>query len=288
VKIYQLKPTTPTRIQMMAYIFVTDEGEIAIMDGGNWGDGPHLYRVLQALSGGKKPQIKAWLSTHAHSDHVDAFRWLMEHHAGDIRVERVYYHFPRQDYLDRYDPENAHTCREMMKTLEKLGEDTCVQVQAGQRIALGSGWFTVLQVPDEVPTVNVINNASVVYRMSWDHYSVLFLGDLGKEGGERLLQCYKDKLESTVVQMAHHGQNGVGREVYAAVRPKLCFWPTPEWLWNNDPGSGYNTGTWKTLEVRGWMKQLGDPPAIIEKDGDWMLELTPQGMDGQKVCFTDE
>ena len=28
------------------------------------------------------------------------------------------------------------------------------------------------------------------------------------------------------------------------------MWNAPEWLWDNDGGSGYNTGNYKTLEVR--------------------------------------
>jgi hypothetical protein len=60
------------------------------------------------------------------------------------------------------------------------------------------------------------------------------------------------------VQMAHHGQAGVSREFYAAVQPRFAFWPTPLWLWDNNFGlRGPNTGTWKTLTVREWMKELG-------------------------------
>lgn len=34
-------------------------------------------------------------------------------------------------------------------------------------------------------------------------------------------------LKCDIVQVAHHGQNGVGYEVYKALRPSVALWPTP-------------------------------------------------------------
>jgi hypothetical protein len=95
-------------------------------------------------------------------------------------------------------------------------------------------------------------------KVSDTHKSVLFTGDLGVEGGKKLLDSpYGKLLKADYVQMAHHGQNGVDESFYRAVQPKYCLWPTPEWLWNNDGGSGPNSGPWKTMEVREWMDMLG-------------------------------
>ena len=64
-------------------------------------------------------------------------------------------------------------------------------------------------------------------------------------------------IKADYVQMAHHGQNGVGREVYEAIMPSACFWCTPTWLWDNMGENGYDTGRFKTVIVRGWMSELG-------------------------------
>ena len=103
---------------------------------------------------------------------------------------------------------------------------------------------------------------------------LLFLGDLGVEGGNRLLNEYRNnpgELRADIVQMAHHGQSGVDRNVYEAVRPTICLWCAPAWLWNNDNGGGVNSGNWKTLEVRNWMRQLGAKTHVVAKDGDQVL-----------------
>jgi len=71
--------------------------------------------------------------------------------------------------------------------------------------------------------------------------------------------------------MAQHGEQGVDRKVYEAIRPTACLWCCPEWLWNNDNGGGMNSGKWKTLEVRGWMRQIGAKAHFVQKDGDQVI-----------------
>ena len=56
-------------------------------------------------------------------------------------------------------------------------------------------------------------------------------------------------------------------------KPKICLWPTPEWIWNNDNGEGENTGPWKTFETRKWIEDLGVKQNIIEKDGDITITI---------------
>ena len=103
--------------------------------------------------------------------------------------------------------------------------------------------------------------------------TVMFLGDLGWDAGAKLLSMHGEKLKSDIVQMAHHGQNGVERDVYEAIAPSACIWCTPLWLWNNDAGKGYNTHVFKTIIVRGWMDELGVKEHYVAKDGDQTILL---------------
>ena len=103
---------------------------------------------------------------------------------------------------------------------------------------------------------------------------ILFLGDMGVQAGNQLVADYANNpgaLRADIVQMAHHGQQGVGRNVYEMVKPEICLWPTPLWLWENNNGGGLNSGNWRTLEVRGWMRQLGVKTHVVAKDGDQVL-----------------
>ena len=114
---------------------------------------------------------------------------------------------------------------------------------------------------------NVVNNISMIFRLTVENQTVLFLGDSGVEQGNELLKMHGDNLKSDMVQMSHHGQNGVSKEVYEAINPSACLWPTPKWLYENDSGGGYNSGPWKTLEVREWMEELGVKHHYVDMDG---------------------
>ncbi len=121
---------------------------------------------------------------------------------------------------------------------------------------------------------NAINNSSVAYRLEMGGKRILFLGDMGVQAGNSLLNEYRDNLEelrADAVQMAHHGQGGVDRKVYEAIKATVCLWCCPAWLWNNDNGGGTNSGDWKTLEVRSWMRQLGAKTHVVAKDGDQVM-----------------
>ena len=58
------------------------------------------------------------------------------------------------------------------------------------------------------------------------------------------------------------------------IRPKLCLWPTPDWLWENDASvfQGPNPGPWKTLETRSWMEHLGYKWHAVMKDGEYVVK----------------
>lgn len=94
-----------------------------------------------------------------------------------------------------------------------------------------------------------------------------------KKCGDKLLNTQKDKLKFSIVQVAHHGQSGAKESLYKEINPRICLWPTPEWLWNNDSGGGKGSGPWTTLETRQWMENLGVKIHVIEKDGDTTIKV---------------
>ena len=92
----------------------------------------------------------------------------------------------------------------------------------------------------------------MVYRVEVDGKSILILGDLGATSGRLLLETVDHELiKADYCQMAHHGQNGVQRDVYEVIRPTYCLWPTPSWLWHNMGDGGYDTGIFNTVVTRG-------------------------------------
>jgi hypothetical protein len=112
------------------------------------------------------------------------------------------------------------------------------------------------------------NDQSMVIRVWDDHKSVVFLGDLGPEGGRKLMNSeYMKDVDCDYLQMAHHGQAGCDKEFYQRASFRACLWPTPTWVYNNDLGQGFNTGHLKTIEVREWMKEKGIAEHYVSCEG---------------------
>lgn len=58
------------------------------------------------------------------------------------------------------------------------------------------------------------NDASMVYRMLVNGVTILFTGDLQVDGGNHVLETVaKEDLKADIVQMAHHGQHAVTKDL---------------------------------------------------------------------------
>ena len=149
-----------------------------------------------------------------------------------------------------------------------------VTVRKDDVFDFGDVKITVLREPCCEITEDFHNNSSIVLKLETENTDVIFLGDLGVEGGNHLLKTVSaDRLKSHYCQMAHHGQDAVEKDVYDVIRPECCLWCTPTWLWDNIGDGGYNTGIYQTVIVRGWMDELGVKKHYVMKDGPFIIEL---------------
>ncbi len=269
--IHQLAEQGP-KIQMMSFVIQAREDCLIVIDGGNETDAEYLLEYLRTL-GGAKPVIAAWFLTHAHADHIDAFMKIMNENPDSVEILGLYCSFPPAEYIEQYEAHEAHTVREFGALMPSLGIPVTV-MREGDDYVFDQVSFKVLYTFDPSYTFNAINNSGTVLRMESGGQSVLFLADIGIEAGNKLLRMYSaEELKSDFVQMAHHGQSGVTREVYKAAAPSACLWCTPQWLWDNNAGKGYDTHTWQTIIVQGWMNELGVRHHFVTKDGTHAIVL---------------
>ena len=259
--------------QTMSFVITTRNGRIIVIDGGRREDAQHLLDYLRVVSGSEKPHVDAWFLTHAHDDHIDAFVEIMENRADECSVGAVYYCFPSVQYFEKYEASSAPTLRAFYALLPRLGTKAQT-VSTGDVYRVGDACFEVLQTYDDTVTEDIVNNSTTVLRLVQHGKTVLFLGDAGAMAGARLLARYGEGLKSDVCQMAHHGQDGVDRDVYEAIRPETALWCAPLWLWDNDfEGSGFDRSIFLTVRVREWMAEIGTSHHLVTKDGDSVLEL---------------
>ncbi len=248
--LWQLPNQTPT--QIMSYVIRTSGGAVIAIDGGMPGDAAYLRGFIAALGN----RADAWIITHAHRDHFGALEVILPE-PRDLRIGPIYSSMPDDAWMEAHgNREEQRDFRGFVDALDKAHR-TVTELALGQELDFDGTRFEVLGIKNLELTANAVNESSIVLRVSDEAKSVLFTGDLGVQGGEKVMAGpYADRLHVDYLQMAHHGQNGCDEAFYRYVNPRYCLWPTPDWLWHNDNGGGEGSGPWRTLEVRAWMEKL--------------------------------
>lgn len=256
-----------TKGQMMSFLLKTKSGKLIVVDGGRWDDGDYLMEQIRKDGG----HVSAWFLTHAHTDHVGALLKLLTNEADGedtgITIDHIYYNFASAEWYQKHELGDLGTAMSILQQLSALPAGVCQTVKRGDEIKVDDVMIQVMNDRYEPEKVGERdgNDASVAYRMVVNGKSILFLGDLQKKGGAHLLQQAGGGLKSDMVQMAHHGQNGVEENVYEAIQPSVCLWPTPQWLWDNEGGS------YTTPETKAWVKKLNVSRNYCMKDGDQVI-----------------
>ena len=250
-----------------SYVFLTDKGKVIVMDGGTHNEELYLRGFLAALGN----EVEAWFVSHPHEDHVGAFLKILKNPNG-IKIHNVYYsEYPES--LIQCEAPCAEGVHDFYNTLKASGINLVNMTEPGLTLKIDGLNLKVLAVTNPEITTNPYNNSSSVFRV-WDkNKSIVFLGDLGVEAGDKLMKSpYHTELDCNYMQMAHHGQQGVSKEFYDAVKFDACLWSTPTWVWNNDIGQGFNTHILKTVDTRNWMKEKGIKKHYVSNEGLTKIE----------------
>lgn len=259
-----------TGAQNLSIVIKSPHGKLIIVDGG-WEADAEKMSSLILQQGGK---VDAWLITHPHEDHVGALCAILNDTARKIKIDKIYCSLATPDWYRQVSPTGAGIADQLLSAFTKLPVGTVTNnIGRGTEINIDDVNIRVLNNRG-VYTYNGVNNSSLVYKIRVSGQSILILGDLAYDGGKDLIKtCTASELKSDIVQMAHHGQQGVDQDAYALIAPTTCLWPTPAWLWNNDNGGGIGSGPWGTLTTRAWMDALGVKDNRSLKDGDVHMYL---------------
>lgn len=254
-------PNTSSR-QMMGYAIKTKGGKIIIIDGGTKEDAPQLEKYISENNN----KVDYWFITHPHIDHTGAFEIISQN--SNINIEKIYMSVNSKEWYLQNEPTRAEDIDNFFPIIEQENiKQKIVEPQVNNIIKIDNVTAKILGTKNPEITTNAINNSSMVIQFKINQKKILFLGDTGAESSEKLIKNQGKNLKSDIVQMAHHGQNGATEELYKIVKPEICLWPTPDWLWNNSINGVEDTGPWKTKETRAWMEKLHVKYNYVEKDG---------------------
>lgn len=261
VELYQYEPNSKHQTMMNGYLLVTPDDKLIVQDGGYIGDGAELLKLINQYN----YKVDGWFLSHYHVDHVTALTEILNN--GDIVIENLYYNFSA-NWPNLDGDKGCITALENALNAHPEKVKNIITTKKGDVYTFGE-YLTikVLNDPDYMTQINSGNNTTVVFKAETPGEDILFLGDLGESGDTYLQDPYfvREMRSCAVVQMAHHGQNGVSDRFYEVMDEiKICLYPAPQWLYDVIEGAhngiGVNalgSGPWNTLHTRHLMRTLG-------------------------------
>lgn len=220
---YQLQETSRF---MMSFVIITKNDNAIVIDGGKKEDIP----LLKEHIGGR--HISAWILTHAHDDHISGLISEVEkNNLADFDVEKIYYNFPPYKLIENRDvPDYENYKSDIMDCLPAFNkilpliQDKTQIVTQGESLQIDEVKIDFIFSWHDGIYNNLMNDSSLVFKLSTPNKSVIFLGDIGPDAGDVLLFESKHLLKADMVQVAHHGGLCCGMEVYSAIAPEACLW----------------------------------------------------------------
>jgi beta-lactamase superfamily II metal-dependent hydrolase len=195
-------------------LVVSPTGKTVLIDTGNPGNEQTVLSALLNHAGGKK--IDLFIASHPHADHIGA--------AADVirgsTVARV---------LDSGFPHSTKTYENYLLAIKDSGAQF-IQAVPGQTFDIGGGAVITLLAPikpyfkqsDLREGATEPNANSVVVRLDYKNFSMLFTGDAEAETEARMI-ANSANLKAKVLKVGHHGSRYATSDAFLqAVHPEAA------------------------------------------------------------------
>lgn len=102
-------------------------------------------------------------------------------------------------------------------------------LEAGQRVNIEKNLYFDVLWPNSDKTISeeALNNNSLVCKMNYQNFSMLFTGDIEEIAEQEILKLYQNNLEllnATVLKVAHHGsKTSSSIDFLNAIKPRVAF-----------------------------------------------------------------
>jgi competence protein ComEC len=177
------------------------------------GDPDHRDTLVKDLKDRNIKEIDTIIITHPHGDHLGGMAALFK----TFTIHQIY---------DNGQASNTAMYRNYLKNIKAKHIQYQV-LKKGDVITLGDDIsFTVL-APSEpyfpggtdknMAKNSVTNNNSIVCKMQYKDFSILFSGDAEHEAEQRIIKDYKGQLHADVLKVGHHGSKTASSLAYVQV-----------------------------------------------------------------------
>lgn len=99
-------------------------------------------------------------------------------------------------------------------------------VKAGDSLKIEKDIYLEILYPEKELSFSDLNNNSIVAKLKYISFSMLFTGDIEEKAERNLLNKYKgtNKLKASVLKVAHHGSKTSSKEsIINEISPKIAL-----------------------------------------------------------------
>lgn len=121
--------------------------------------------------------------------------------------------------------EKSNEFEEILKIVNKK-QVNIVEVQSGDIISIDKDVYFKILWPDinNIVDKNTLNNNSIVAKLCYKEFSMLFTGDIEEIAEKEITEKCKEDLNSTILKVAHHGsETSTKEEFLEVVNPRVAL-----------------------------------------------------------------
>ncbi len=195
-------------------LIVTPKGKVVLIDGG----GSETYNVgentlIPYLLNRKITKLDYVICSHFDTDHVGGILTLLE----NIKVEKAIISKQGKDSQNY----------EEFKQIVKEKKIDVIIVKKGDVIEIEKNIkIDILWPREKLIQENILNNNSIVLKLNYNNFSMLFTGDIEEIAEKEIVKTYEGtkKLKSAILKVGHHGsKTSSTQEFLNAIKPKIAL-----------------------------------------------------------------
>lgn len=192
----------------------TPYGKNIIIDGGDGNSDKYDYGekvVYPYLLDRRIKKIDYLVASHADSDHMGGLIYILE----NMKVEQILLGIQSQESNQLKDFIDIANKKKVKIIILKVGDE--IKIDKDIRIKV------LFPIKNNLILENSLNNNSLVFKLKYNNFSMLFTGDIEEIAENELINLYKDNLKSTILKIAHHGsKSSSSKEFLKSVSPQIA------------------------------------------------------------------
>lgn len=199
---------------------IRQKTKVILIDGGGANNQNNNYNVgksilMPYLLARKIKTIDYMIFSHFDNDHCQGLLYVLE----NLKVKSILIGEQYEEYQNY----------QKLKEVAKRKAIKIYTLKKGDSLKLTKNLKIEVLWPkkEEMISENSINNNSLVLKITFGNFSILFTGDIEKVAEEKILKEYEGKqklLQSTILKVAHHGSKTSSiKEFIKKVNPKCAL-----------------------------------------------------------------